>query len=293
METFVIIILIASFVFGIYIIIKFNSPDDNLKKGIKHLENKEYQIANEIFTKLIGKHKQAEEKLSESYFTEGLSKSSEQAYSLFQKAIEIKPEGEYSKKAGEELAKIHYQKAKSFQNTGNKPKATEELKKVVEWTKNQISNTKDIANYELAEYQLEKGIELERKNDCINAIREYNKVSDYTVQIVSDQLKTKSENQITDTNCRIAISQLKISITPEQSIIENLKNRKSKYNDDLFFRLALTNAKNEKIEKAEEYIKSIKVENAELKNLKTYCLEYNAKKALKEIEMINSVMFAR
>jgi len=292
METFVIIILIASFVFGIYIIIKFNSPDDNLKKGIKHLENKKYQTANEIFIKLIGKHKQAEEKLSESYFKETVNKNSEQAYFLFQKAIEIKPEGEYSKKAGEELAKIHYQKAKIFQNTGNKPKATEELKKVVEWTKNQISNTKDSANYDLAEYQLERGIELERKNDCINAIREYNKVADFTVQIVSDQLKTKSANLISDTNCRIAISQLKIGITPEQNIIDNLKNRKSRYSDDFFFRLALLFAKNENINKAEEYIKFIENENNELKKLKTYCFEYYKKIALKEIEHINQELFS-
>ena len=80
METFIIIILIASIVFGIYILIKFNSPDDLLKKGIKHLENKEYQTANEFFAKLIGKHKQAEEKLSESYFKEGVNENNPKKY---------------------------------------------------------------------------------------------------------------------------------------------------------------------------------------------------------------------
>lgn len=292
MEAFVIIILIASFVLGVYIIIKFNSPDDNLKKGIKHLENKEYQSANEIFTKLIGKHKQAEEKLSESYFKEGFNKNSEHAYSLFEKAIEIKSDCEYSKKAAEELAKIHYQKADKFQNSGNEQKAIEEFKKVIEFTKNQTSDTKDNAQYKLAQYQFAKGIELEKKNDCINAIREYNKVSVFTMQIVNDHLKTKSDNLITDTNYRIAISQLKIGTTPEQSSIEKLKNRKSKYSDDLFFRLALTNAKNEKIEKAEEYIKFIEVENKELKKLKIYCQEYYAKQALIEIERINNDIFS-
>ncbi len=292
MEIFVIILLITSFIFGVYLIINFNSPNDWLKKGIKHIENKEYQKANEIFTKLIGKHKEAEEKLSESYFKEALDENQEQAYSLFQKAIEIKPDCEYSKKSGEELAKIHYRKATNLKNRGDKQKAIEEFKKVIEFTKNQTSTTKDNAQLNLAEYKFEKSIELERKNDYTNAINEYKKVFNFTSQITDNQVQTKSENLINDTNCRIAISQLKSGKMPEQNIIDKLQTKKSKYKDDLFFRLSLANAKKNNIDKADEYIELIETENEELKKLRNYCNEKYKKQISQEIKRINNEVFS-
>jgi len=276
-------------------------PETKFQRGEEALKNGQLNSALEIFHAIKNDHDKAGLRIAEIKFqtakTFQLNKSNDEAISTFQEVLDVKGAisrisinktdfDNIERKASAEIAKIIFQKAQNFISSGNFSQAEIMLNNTLQWCNSETGQVKVNALNELAKIEFNKGVKHEKANNLKSALSEYKKaIARFTSIDKNDlyyQIVTRTE-----------ICNFKQGGIPNEKNIEILGKQNSQYKSDLMYRYALYLANKSKIEECENVInKHLSKTSKDVQKLTTFCKEYYAKQASREIDVINATLFS-
>jgi hypothetical protein len=305
-------IILAIAIFGY--LIHANSPETKFQKALSILEQGNAELALQQLSEIKEQHDKAGVKIAEiklqiaetSLRNNNTEKGLVQLQEVFEVQKNIKRTSidktslkSIEQKASTEIAKIYFQKAQDFLKKGHKDLANESFEETLRWysTLEGFIDIKQEIYKELSKLQYEIGVEKEQKREFEKCLTNYKKALSYLSWFSSETIHYNAELKkiYLRTICKICIVQIKTKTLPEQNILDEIvaKNiAQTEYRDEVLFRYSYLLAKQQDFTNAIKYASLITNKNKDVLDLITYCKEYYAKIALKEVERVNEVMFS-